>query len=204
MNSICSAYPLPFVGTFSEPYDDYSSQSNVDGAPLAASSVINSQTSVITHSTSLPCTVSKRPPKLTHQDDLLTSTSLVQTTRQQTNPKISNDDDTSATYKQQKKQPVKSSNPQSRRQQKKSDNREPQRAVSRDSSTSYQNGFATTTSNEQLDFISKLETDLQRLNQALEKQKTSEIQLRTQLSDLKTLRKDLDDLRAENSSLQIK
>jgi hypothetical protein len=51
---------------------------------------------------------------------------------------------------------------------------------------------------------SKLESELQRLNQGLEKQKASEMQLRAQLSDLKTLRKDIDDLRAENSSLQTK
>ncbi|CAF5081897.1 unnamed protein product, partial [Rotaria sp. Silwood1] len=44
--------------------------------------------------------------------------------------------------------------------------------------------------------------DIQRLNQSIEKQKNSEIQLRTQLSDLKNVRKDLEDLRAENVALQ--
>ena len=38
----------------------------------------------------------------------------------------------------------------------------------------------------------------------MEKQKASELQLRTQVSDLKTLRKDLDDIRADNAALQIK
>lgn len=52
--------------------------------------------------------------------------------------------------------------------------------------------------------INKLESDLQRLNQVLERQRASEIQLRAQLSELKTVRKDLDDLRAENSALQTK
>jgi DNA repair exonuclease SbcCD ATPase subunit len=52
--------------------------------------------------------------------------------------------------------------------------------------------------------ISKLETDIQRLNQSIEKQKNSEMQLRTQLSDMKNVRKELEDLRAENSALQTK
>jgi preprotein translocase subunit SecF len=52
--------------------------------------------------------------------------------------------------------------------------------------------------------ISKLEADIQRLNQSIDKQKNSEIQLRTQLSDLKNVRKDLEDLRAENTALQTK
>ncbi|CAF4375858.1 unnamed protein product, partial [Adineta steineri] len=52
--------------------------------------------------------------------------------------------------------------------------------------------------------ISKLEGDIQRLNQSIEKQKNSELQLRTQLTDLKSVRKDLDDLRAENTTLQSK
>jgi len=52
--------------------------------------------------------------------------------------------------------------------------------------------------------ISKFEADIQRLNQSIEKQKNSEIQLRTQLSDFKNVRKDLEDLRAENSVLQTK
>jgi septal ring factor EnvC (AmiA/AmiB activator) len=49
--------------------------------------------------------------------------------------------------------------------------------------------------------ISKLETDIQRLNQSIDKQKTFEMQLRT---DLKNVRKEIDDLRAENSALQTK
>ncbi len=52
--------------------------------------------------------------------------------------------------------------------------------------------------------ISKLETDIQRLNQSIEKQKNSEMQLRTQLTDLKNVRKEVEDLRAENSALQTK
>lgn len=52
--------------------------------------------------------------------------------------------------------------------------------------------------------ISKLETDLQRLNQALDRQKTSEVQLRAQLTDLKSIRKEFDDLKIENAALQTK
>lgn len=52
--------------------------------------------------------------------------------------------------------------------------------------------------------ISKLEGDIQRLNQLIEKQKNAEMQLRTQLSDFKNVRKDFEDLRAENSALQTK
>ena len=52
--------------------------------------------------------------------------------------------------------------------------------------------------------ISKLEADVQRLNQTLEKQKYSEVQLRTQVTDLKNLRKDLEDLRTENNDLKTK
>jgi len=52
--------------------------------------------------------------------------------------------------------------------------------------------------------ISKLEGDIQRLNQSIEKQKNTELQLRTQVSDLKNLRKELEDLRAENGALQAK
>jgi hypothetical protein len=52
--------------------------------------------------------------------------------------------------------------------------------------------------------ISKFEADIQRLNQSIEKQKNSEMQLRAQLSDFKNIRKDLEDLRAENSALQTK
>jgi DNA repair exonuclease SbcCD ATPase subunit len=52
--------------------------------------------------------------------------------------------------------------------------------------------------------ISKFEADIQRLNQSIEKQKNSEMQLRAQLSDFKNVRKDLEDLRAENSALQTK
>jgi hypothetical protein len=52
--------------------------------------------------------------------------------------------------------------------------------------------------------ISKLELDIQRLNQTLEKQKLSDMQLRSQLSDLKNLRKDFDDLRIEHVALQAK
>ena len=52
--------------------------------------------------------------------------------------------------------------------------------------------------------INKLESEIQRLNQTIERQKNTETQLRAQLSDSRTVRKDLDDLRAEHSSLQIK
>ena len=52
--------------------------------------------------------------------------------------------------------------------------------------------------------ISKLESDIQRLNQSIEKQKAAELQLRTQLNDLKNVRKDLEDIRTENGSLQTK
>ena len=52
--------------------------------------------------------------------------------------------------------------------------------------------------------ISKLEADVQRLNQTVEKQKYSEIHLRTQVTDLKNLRKDVEDLRTENTDLKTK
>ena len=52
--------------------------------------------------------------------------------------------------------------------------------------------------------INKLEADVQRLNQAVEKQKASEMQLRTQISDLKNIRKDLEDVRNENSDIKTK
>ena len=52
--------------------------------------------------------------------------------------------------------------------------------------------------------ISKLETDIQRLNQILEKQKYLDMHLRTQVSDLKIVRKELEDLRTENSDLKTK
>ena len=218
------------VGTFSESYDECSSTSNVDGPALSSpsaslinsnaagtgatnSSSIHSSTQLTNPSTSLPCTVStKRPQKPSHQDDLVTSNSLVQTSsnqpRQQNKLSNGNDDEASSS-KAQKKSTVKSSNTQSRRQQKKPETRETVRAVSRDSSSSHQNGFTSspgasaeaTASDLQ---ISKLENDLQRLNQSLEKQKASEMQLRAQMSELKTLRKDFDDLRAENAALQTK
>lgn len=154
-------------GTFTENFDECTSQSNIDGnypqpssssptTPITNSNslannsaLINSQTHLNNPSASLPCTVSKRPQKLNNNDDLLTTSSLVQTTTATTtrNNKISNgnDDDSSSTYKQQKKQLVKSSNTQntqSRRQQKKQE-REQIRATSRDSSSSYNNGFQT-------------------------------------------------------------
>ncbi|CAF1285415.1 unnamed protein product [Adineta steineri] len=219
-------------GTFTESYDECTNQSNIDGnyspsspsssinnSNLLSSVLINSQTQLNNHSTSLPCTVSKRPQKLNNNDDLSSTNSLVQTTTTTTttrNNKISNgnnnDDESLSTYKQQKKQLVKSSNTQNtqgRRQQKKQETREQIRATSRDSSSSYNNGFGTTTSIENSDIeknlqISKLEGDIQRLNQSIEKQKNSELQLRTQLTDLKSVRKDLDDLRAENTTLQSK
>ncbi|CAF1031396.1 unnamed protein product [Didymodactylos carnosus] len=45
---------------------------------------------------------------------------------------------------------------------------------------------------------------MQRLNQTLEKQRTSELQLRIQLNDLKTSKKEFDDLKTEHSTLQTK
>ncbi|CAF1555949.1 unnamed protein product [Rotaria sp. Silwood1] len=214
-------------GTFTETFDECTNQTNIDGnypsspSPITSiinsnplttnSTLINSQTNLTNHSTSLSCTVSKRPQKLNNNDDLLTTTSLVQTTTRNNKISNGNDDDSSSTYKQQKKQLIKSSNTQntqSRRQQKKQE-REQIRATSRDSSSSYNNGFVTNTPIENSDIdknlqINKLESDIQRLNQSIEKQKNSEIQLRTQLSDLKNVRKDLEDLRAENVALQTK
>ncbi|CAF4222391.1 unnamed protein product [Rotaria sp. Silwood2] len=167
-------------GTFTETFDECTNQTNIDGNypssssspsqmtsvtnsnPLTTNStLINSQTHLTNHSTSLPCTVSKRPQKLNNNDDLLSTNSLVQTTTTTTtrNNKISNgnDDDLSSTYKQQKKQLIKSSNAQntqSRRQQKKQE-REQIRATSRDSSSSYNNGFATNISIENSDIDKK-------------------------------------------------
>ncbi|CAF3543477.1 unnamed protein product [Rotaria socialis] len=119
-----------------------------------------------------------------------------------------------ATNQQQKKQSQKSSNSQqqtsthtqSRRQSKK---QEPAQPVSRDSSASYVNGFEVPTLIDNSDIeknlqISKLEADIQRLNQTLDKHKYSEIQLRTQVTDLKNLRRDLEDMRAENNDLKTK
>lgn len=45
---------------------------------------------------------------------------------------------------------------------------------------------------------------MQRLSQTVEKQKSSEMQLRTQITDLKNVRKDLDDARTENAELKTK
>jgi hypothetical protein len=131
--------------------------------------------------------------------------------QQKQNSSLSN---LTTTNQQQKKQSQKSSNTQqqttantqSRRQSKK---QEPVQTVSRDSSTSYVNGFGATNSIDSSDIektlqISKLEADVQRLNQTLEKQKYSEIQLRTQVTDLKNLRKDLEDSRTENTELKTK
>ncbi|UJR08139.1 hypothetical protein I4U23_012415 [Adineta vaga] len=223
-------------GTFTESYDECTNPSTSDGnypssSPISSTNtsnflssvLINSQTQSSNQSTSLPCTVSKRPQKLTTSDELSSTNSLLQTTTTTTattnnarHTKISNgnnnDDDSFSTYKQQKKPLVKSSNTQntqSRRQQKKQETREQTRATSRDSSLSYKNGFVTTTSIENSDNdknlqISKLESDIQRLNQSIEKQKASELQLRAQLTDLKSVRKDLEDLRTENTTLQTK
>lgn len=161
-------------GSFTESYDEYS---NLDGNspsstsspsnPLinslssSSSTILNSQTQLNNQSTSLPCTVSKRPQKLNNNtnDDSLTTNSLVQTTTTTRNTKISNgnDDDNSSTYKQQKKQLIKSSNntQQSRRQQKKQETKEQIRPTSRDSSESYNNGFPINTSIENSDIEKK-------------------------------------------------
>ena len=149
-------------GTFTEPYDECSAPTHADGtcpsgsSPVSSvinsnssSTLINSQVPVNNQSSSLPCTVSKRPQKLNNHEDSASSHSLVQTTaaaaRSTTNSKISNgnDDESLSAYKQQKKQSVKSSNTQSRRQQKKSEVKEPIRTISRDSSSSCNNGFTT-------------------------------------------------------------
>ncbi|CAF3656069.1 unnamed protein product [Rotaria sp. Silwood1] len=160
-------------GTFTETFDECTNQTNIDGnypsspSPITSiinsnplttnSTLINSQTNLTNHSTSLSCTVSKRPQKLNNNDDLLTTTSLVQTTTRNNKISNGNDDDASSTYKQQKKQLIKSSNTQntqSRRQQKKQE-REQIRATSRDSSSSYNNGFVTNTSIENSDIDKK-------------------------------------------------
>lgn len=132
-----------------------SSSSTSPAFSLMNSALLNSQTQVNSHPTSLPCTATKRSQKLTNNsEDFSTSNSLVQTTTTTTstrnnnnNPTTTttklyngNDEDTSSTYKQQKKQLVKSSNLSSRRQQRKQDTKESTRPTSRDSSTSYQNG----------------------------------------------------------------
>lgn len=212
-------------GIFSENSED-TSQSNVDGTYPSPNTVSNSSsTSIATNSqshSSTICTVSKRSSKLANNSD--NSNSLVQsnTTRNNkiqstTTTTNGHDDNSSSSLKQQqKKQSQKTSNTiqspttttsnQSRRQAKK---QEPVQTVSRDSSASYVNGFGSTNSNDSSDVdknlqISKLEADVQRLNQAVEKQKSSEVQLRTQVSDLKNLRKELDDLRTENNDLKTK
>ena len=148
---------LPSSATTTTTTTASSSSSSSSSSPpfsLMNSALLNSQTQVNSHPTSLPCTASKRSQKLTNNsEDFSTSNSLVQTTTTTTttrnnnhnpNMKLSNgnDDDASSTYKQQKKQLVKSSNLSSRRQQRKQDSKEPTRPTSRDSSTSYQNGSA--------------------------------------------------------------
>lgn len=146
-------------GSFPEPgSEECPSPSSPDGTSPSSSSsppfslinsaLLNSQTQFNHHSASLPCTASKRSQKLTNNEDLSTTNSLVQTTTR--NAKISNgnDDDSSSTYKQQKKQLVKSSNLPSRRQQRKQETKEQTRPASRDSSASYNNGFPTSASSE--------------------------------------------------------
>ena len=145
---------LPSSATTTTTTTASSSSSSSSSSPpfsLMNSALLNSQTQVNSHPTSLPCTASKRSQKLTNNsEDFSTSNSLVQTTtttrnnNHNPNMKLSNgnDDDASSTYKQQKKQLVKSSNLSSRRQQRKQDSKEPTRPTSRDSSTSYQNGSA--------------------------------------------------------------
>ncbi|UJR38171.1 hypothetical protein I4U23_030847 [Adineta vaga] len=192
------------------------------------STVNNSQVSSSTF-----CTVFKRLSKNNQSDGLSSSNSntFVQSTTRNnkiqsmtTTPTTNGHDDGSSSYKQQKqnstlnnvngqqskKQSQKSSttstNTQSRRQAKK---QEQVQTVSRDSSTSHVNGFGTNTSIENSDIekdlqINKLEADIQRLNQTVDKQKTSEMQLRTQITDLKNLRKEFEDIRIENNELKTK
>ena len=127
--------PLPSTTTTSPP-----SSSSSPPFSLINSALLNSQTQFNSHPTSLPCTASKRSQKLNNNpEDFSTSNSLVQTTTARTKISNGNEEDSSS-YKQQKKQLVKSSNISSRRQQRKQDTKELTRPTSRDSSTSYQNG----------------------------------------------------------------
>lgn len=165
-------------GSFTESLDEYSNTN------LSDNNNLNSCT-----------TITKKP-----QDLLTTNSSFVQTIKQQTKLSNGNDDELN---KQQKKTMIKTSNTQqTRRQQKKQETR----PVSRDSSLSYNNGFANEnhSDNDKNLQISKLESDIQRLNQTIEKQKYSELQLRAQVNDSKNVRKEFEDLRAENSTLQTK
>lgn len=154
-----------------EPYDECSNPSNVDGTPVSSSSsppnssqinsnpssssLFNSQTQSNHQPTSLSCTVSKRPQKITNQDDSNIQNSLVQNSRQTAKMANGNDDELSASCKQQKKQAVKSSNTQNRRQQKKPETKESVRAVSRDSSSSHQNGFTTSATSDLVEIDKK-------------------------------------------------
>lgn len=159
-------------GTFSENFDDVS-PSNLDGTSPTTSLISNpSLSSVATvpnsqSQSSAFCTAPKRSTKITNTDGSSSSTSLnsnslvQQSTTTSTaaaaaarnNNKIqpsltttiNGHDENSSTYKQQKKQSQKSSQPtttnsQSRRQAKK---QEQVQTVSRDSSSSYVNGFGT-------------------------------------------------------------
>jgi len=175
------------------------------------------------HSTAF-CTVPKRSskissngPTITNSDGFSSSNAFVQTTNTRNPNKIQSmttngHDESSSTFKQTKKSKTTTTmttNSHLNRQTKKSEQREQTQETSRDSSTSCINGFAMTSTILDSDIeknlqISKLEADIQRLNQSLEKQKSTEIQLKTQIGDLKTLRKDLDDLRTENNDLKSK
>ncbi|CAF1186209.1 unnamed protein product [Didymodactylos carnosus] len=85
-------------------------------------------------------------------------------------------------------------------------NRRQQKNQSTHDLSTHINGFATSDS---LDMdksaqITKLESDIQRLNQSLEKQKASDLQLRAQLNDSKINNKNFDDLKTEHTTLQTK
>jgi hypothetical protein len=220
-------------GTFAENYDDVS-QSNTDGTSPSSPTIVSnysstslSNNSTVNNSQTSFCTVPKRSTKINNSDGLSSSNSnsFVQSTRNtksqpMTTTTVNGHDDSLSSYKQQQQQqpkkqsqkssniqqPTTTTNTQSRRQSKK---QEQVQTVSRDSSSSHVNGFGMTNSVDSSDIeknlqISKLEADVQRLNQTLEKQKSSEIQLRTQVTDLKNLRKDLEDLRTENNDLKTK
>jgi hypothetical protein len=221
-------------GTFAENYDDVSQSNTDGTSPSSPTIVSNysstslSNNSTVNNSQTSFCTVPKRSTKINNSDGLSSSNSnsFVQSTRNTksqpmtttTTTTVNGHDDSLSSYKQQQQpkkqsqkssniqQPTTTTNTQSRRQSKK---QEQVQTVSRDSSSSHVNGFGATNSVDSSDIeknlqISKLEADVQRLNQTLEKQKSSEIQLRTQVTDLKNLRKDLEDLRTENNDLKTK
>jgi hypothetical protein len=187
----------------------------------APSSLVQSNSTLSSSSSSSSSRTSKVQTTTTttngHDDELSSSYKQQKQNLLNSAPSLSNLNTGGATSQQKKQQQQQTKSAaatngqqtttQSRRQQKKQEQREQIPNTSRDSSSSHVNGFAQATENSDIEKslqISKLESDVQRLNQTIDKQKSGEMQLRAQITELKNVRKDLDDLRADNSALQTK